>query len=268
MRTALAADDPDVDLGGMLVQGGHLTAGELRAIIHSVVLDAIIALTVPLTADATLDGVRMVAGKSHWAQSFCRLSVASVRAEAVQRAGRMAAYDLSEAARLELRDLSHGPAVLSRRQWALTCMIDGTLSVRDLAFAQGLPLYEVIEDVGDLVQAGLCAPVAVGAVGRTGPAAQTTGRHRAVPGSASTTTRSRVATAESAGRSTDVRATARRRQAADSPLPAAAAEGSQVGPSSPGAEEAELPPEADEADFTPVSIDALQRVLEGLRRLN
>ncbi len=51
--------------------------------------------------------------------------------------------------------------MLSREQWALACAIDGALSVQDLAWHCGLALYDTIECVGYLIQAGVCAPSGV-----------------------------------------------------------------------------------------------------------
>src|SRR5580704_3360653 len=90
LRDLLAAEDrPAGDLGGQLVRRGYLSAAELESIVRSVVLDAIIVLTVPLSADAAISGIRLVPGVSHWAGAFGRLNVAAIRAEAVRRAGRM-----------------------------------------------------------------------------------------------------------------------------------------------------------------------------------
>ena len=76
LKDLLAAEDrPAGDLGGQLVRRGYLTAAELESIVRSVVLDAIIVLTVPLSADAAISGIRLVSGVSHWAGSFGRLNV-------------------------------------------------------------------------------------------------------------------------------------------------------------------------------------------------
>jgi hypothetical protein len=263
VRDLLAsADQPDSDLGAELVQGGHISAEDLQAILRSVVLDAVMALTVPMPDESTVDGIRLMAGVSHWAASFCRLNAASVRAEAVRRAARTAAPDLARTARLELRDLTEGSAVLSREHWALACMMDGTLSARDLAWESGLALYEAAECVGELVAAGLCAPRAseaavperIGAKPRT-VSGQGSGRVTA----RGVTTRARIPKAESAS---GVREMPRRRPGSAPAASASAASASAASAAEPG------PDQAGDPDFTPVSVDSLRRVLDALRRLN
>ncbi len=61
---------------------------------------------------------------------------------------------------IRLCDLGAPTAVLSREQWAIACAIDGARTVQDLAWQCGLALYEAMECVGLLVQAGMCAPCA------------------------------------------------------------------------------------------------------------
>jgi hypothetical protein len=55
-------------------------------------------------------------------------------------------------------------AVVRSEQWAIAWQLDGLATVRDLAWRNGYALYDTLELVGDLVQAGLCTvspPVAV-----------------------------------------------------------------------------------------------------------
>ena len=48
--------------------------------------------------------------------------------------------------------------MLSREQWAVGCAIDGARSAQDLAWTCGLALYDAIECIGRLIQAGVCVP--------------------------------------------------------------------------------------------------------------
>ncbi len=269
LRDLLAASDqPAGDLGNQLVAEGYLTAEDLQILLRSVVLDALIVLTVPLADDASVANIRLIPSVPHWAESFCRLSVASVRAEAIRRGGRMAGFDLSKSGSLELCDLKSGLAVLSREQWAIANLIDGTASARDLAWDNGLALYETIECVSGLVRAGLCTAAAVAPT----PAAE----QKAVPVPA----QPRVASGLSPGRVTARGVTTRAR------LPkadAGAGQGAGVRQHMPrrrpaviaesaARAAAEEPPDAhrseDGSDLTPVSVDSLRRVLDGLRRLS
>lgn len=46
--------------------------------------------------------------------------------------------------------------MLKREQWDVAAVIDRPRSAQDLAWRHGLALYDVIERIGGLVQAGLC----------------------------------------------------------------------------------------------------------------
>jgi hypothetical protein len=84
----------------------------------------------------------------------------------------MARYHLARTTPVRLRDLSAPSTVLSREQWAIAGAIDGTRSVQDLAWQCGLALYEAIEYVDGLIQAGVCDP------GTGPPPAEPTGNPR------------------------------------------------------------------------------------------
>jgi hypothetical protein len=150
------ADEPDRDIGTYLVQQNYLTIGELAGLLRSVVVDTVIVLTALADADAAISDIRFAPAGAHWAAAFSCLDVASVLAEATERAERMARYGLSRTTPVRLHDLGRPAAVLSRPQWALACAIDGAASAQDLAWRCGLALYEAIENIGQLIAAGLC----------------------------------------------------------------------------------------------------------------
>jgi hypothetical protein len=152
------ADEPDRDIGTFLVQRNYLTIGELAAILRSVVVDTVIALTALADQDAFVSEIRFVPAGAHWAAAFSCLDVPSVLAEASVRAERMARYGLSRTTPVRLYDFGRSSAVLTRPQWALACAIDGAASAQDLAWRCGLALYEAIESLGALIAAGLCQP--------------------------------------------------------------------------------------------------------------
>jgi uncharacterized protein DUF4388 len=151
-------DRPDRDIGTELVQRQYLSRGDLQAILRSIVVDAALVLMVPVDQDAFVSDVRFAAPGAHWAGAFSSLCVDFVLAEASKMAERVARYNLDRTKPLQLCDFSGPPAVLSREQWAVACAIDGTRSVQDLAWHCGLALYDAMERVGGLVQAGVCAP--------------------------------------------------------------------------------------------------------------
>jgi hypothetical protein len=153
-------DRPDRDIGTELVQRKYLSRDHLQAILCSIVVDAALVLMVPVDQDAFVSDVRFAAPGAHWAGAFSSLCVDFVLAEASKMAERVARYNLARTKPLQLCDLGGSSAVLSREQWAVACAIDGTRSVQDLAWQCGLALYDAMERVGGLVQAGVCAPCA------------------------------------------------------------------------------------------------------------
>ena len=178
-------DRPDRDICTLLLQHEDLTRAELQAILRSVVVDAVLVLTMPMDQDSFVAGIRFVPGGPHWASAFSRLRVDSVQAEAGRRAERLARHPLARTVPVQLRDLGRPSALLSRKQWAIACTIGRGLSAQDLAWQCGLALYEAIEGVGELIQAGMCAVYpaqALTSAGEpTGPLARWFGTAAAVP---------------------------------------------------------------------------------------
>jgi hypothetical protein len=290
-----AGDQPAGNLGALLIEHGHVTADELTAVLHSVIVDAIIALTVPLEDEASVAGMRLVSGRAHWAGGFTRLGIGAVRAEAVSRAERMAACPVARSEPLELRDLACGSAVITGEQWALAGDMTGTFSAKDLAWAAGFSMYDTVGCVGDLVEAGLCAPcpqVESAADWHASPASFGPGAVTEVPAGLeqSRPAESRPHAAQPTGSSPDSRPMPRRKpgeftavaHAAAAALASAQASvmaGAQAGNEEAGGlGEASAPGEASgpgaaaplpvESEFSPVPVDSLRRVLEGLRKLS
>jgi hypothetical protein len=150
-------DRPDRDICTLLLQHEDLTRAELQKILRSVVVDAVLVLTMPMDQDSFVAGIRFVPAGPHWASAFSRLRVDSVQAEAGRRAERLARHPLARTVPVQLRDLGRPSALLSREQWAIACAIGRGLSAQDLAWQCGLALYDAIEGVGELIQAGMCA---------------------------------------------------------------------------------------------------------------
>lgn len=152
-------DQPDRDMGALLIQHRAIGADQLQAIVRSAVVDAILVFSVPVAAESCVSDIRFQVPGAHWAGSYSRLPVDLVRAEAADRAGRMARQGLAYTAPLQLRAPKLPSAVLTPRQWAVACEIDGTRSAQDLAWRCGLALYETVDCVGELIRAGMCAPI-------------------------------------------------------------------------------------------------------------
>jgi len=185
---------------------------------------------------------------------------------------------------IQLCDLAGPAAVLTRAQWAVACAIDGTRSVQDLAWQCGLALYDVIERVGGLVQAGVCAPCDPAET--AGPLAEWFG-----PGVAGPATLPVLEPAEVLA-PMPVRPASPVRHSMPAPPPAPVLSPTAVLPPvspvsrlprrAPGGQQATRPvmsapvwingPEmtgaAPPADFAAAQPDLLRRVLDGLRRLS
>jgi hypothetical protein len=142
------------DLGAILLS--CVSRAELQALLRSVIVDAVLALTVPLSGDAAVSGIRFEAPRSHWASAFARLPLDSVREEAAGRAARLARYPVRRTSTVSLRDLDRDAMVLTREQWAIASRIGRTSTVRDLAWRSGLALCDTMECVARLVRAGVC----------------------------------------------------------------------------------------------------------------
>ena len=77
-----AADRPDRDIGTILVQQAYLTRDELQAILRSVVVDALIALTAPADEDAFVSRIGFASSVTHWASAFLTLDASSLHTKA------------------------------------------------------------------------------------------------------------------------------------------------------------------------------------------
>jgi hypothetical protein len=145
-------------IGTLLVSREILTIHELRALLRSIALDALIALVTMLpSAEFSADGIQFWPRRSHWVGSLLRLDVASVWSDVEQRAERLATRGILADACPHLRDLDRPGAVVRGGQWIVACQSDGLATVKDLAWRNGFPLCDALDWVGDLVQAGLCS---------------------------------------------------------------------------------------------------------------
>jgi hypothetical protein len=159
-------DADDAAIAGYAVQHGYLTPAALDELIRSIVLDAFLVLTVPLSVDSPVAGIRFTSTRTYWTEMFPRLDVGLVRAEVLRRAERMAEHGLSPTTAVALRDLRTPAAVLTREQWAVACQIGEHASALDLAARRGAALSDTIDCLGSLTQAGLCGPVRISGRGR------------------------------------------------------------------------------------------------------
>jgi hypothetical protein len=144
-------------IGGLLVRSGIIEDGELRDLLWSITLDALIAMALPLpAAGPSLAEVRFWPRRSHLIGSHLRLDLAAAWAAAGQKAERLARGQAAADARPLLADLWRPWAVMSSQQWALAWQIDGQATIKDLAWRSGFALCDTRQWVDDLIRAGLC----------------------------------------------------------------------------------------------------------------
>jgi hypothetical protein len=152
-----AGDDPDTDVGAALIGGQFLSRTALRAVLRSLVVDALVVLTTPLPDSTSVTSTRFLTPRPHWARSYARLPLDSVRAQAAKRTAVLAQAEVLLCEPLELLDLSVSLAVLKREHWEVASRVNGSLSIIDLAWESGIALYETIERVAYLIKKGMCA---------------------------------------------------------------------------------------------------------------
>lgn len=149
-------DRPPDGLGPLLVERGLIGRDEMLAVLRSASLDAITALTVPMTTRSSVARLRFTARERPWIGAMLALEIDSVRAEMARRADLLARAAVPLDALVAGADLRRPFAVLRREQWAVAGRIDGVTPLRELAWRNGLALYETVESVGGLLRAGLC----------------------------------------------------------------------------------------------------------------
>jgi hypothetical protein len=155
----MAGDDPDRDLGALLVESKCLTKAALRTVVKSMIIDAMIVLTLPLADETSIINTRFETPASHWAAPYSRLGIDAALTQAEKKLAGLRQTRLSLTEPLELTDLTGGRAVLKREHWQVASRIDGQTAVRELAWQCGLSLAETIDYVGYLIRKGTCAPV-------------------------------------------------------------------------------------------------------------
>ncbi len=189
----LAGDSPDRDLGALLIEGKCLTKVALRAVLRSMIVDAMIVLTMPLPDETSIASTRFETPASHWAAPYARLRIDAARTQAEKKLAGLTQSGLPITAPLDLADLTANWAVLRREHWQVASRIDGSSSICDLAWSCGLSLTETIDCVSYLVKKGMCAPRTAATRAASGQAASTR------PGSRQASTR--LAAGQAAARS-------------------------------------------------------------------
>lgn len=240
----LGESHPNGRMATVLVERRLISKDDLRSVLRSAALDAIMAMTAAASSGSPVPArIRFTPLAWHWARSMLRLDAGWVRAEVAARAARLTRRDIPVAARPRLSDLDGPGAVVTREQWALVRKIDGVASVQDLARDNGFALHDTIEWVAELAERGLCTVSAPAQVSDAAPESPGPPESPESPGSAADLAsplprRSRGATLIRPKRKSD-----------------------RAGP-------AHKPEKITPTPAIPVGLDVLHELLDGLRRLS
>lgn len=153
--------EDDAAMAAHIARRGYLTTAGLHELIKSIVIDVLLVLTIPLAVDSPGTAIRFASTRGYWPEKFPRLEVAPLRAEASQRAQRMAQCDLAPTTAVALHWLRLPAAVLTNEQWTVARQLTGPASAQELALRSGIALADTMECLGGLMQAGLCTPVRI-----------------------------------------------------------------------------------------------------------
>ena len=157
VKTMPEIDQLGTDPGASLIDGQYLSRAGLRAVLKSMVIDALIVLTMPLPDETYVAGTRFEALEKHWAGTYSVQRLDSLRAVVVKKTAVLMRAKTGIISPLELRDLPHPWAIVKREQWEVASKVNGISSIRDLAAECGLPLHDTIERVASLLKKGMCA---------------------------------------------------------------------------------------------------------------
>lgn len=148
---------PDSGLADLLLERGIVARATLKALLRSVVIDALVVLTTQLADETFVSGTRFRTPLPHWTAAYLRVPIDSISTAAARKSASLARFELATTCLPHLRDLEAPHAVLKAEHWAMADRIDGATSMRELARQCAIPLYEVVERVGYLIRKGLCA---------------------------------------------------------------------------------------------------------------
>jgi hypothetical protein len=155
-KMLLAENRPRGDFGALLVEEGLIAREDLQAVLRSIVLDVITALTVMPACRSSMAGVRLVSRAQPWVGSMLSIEIEPVLTEVARRARRLARDEVPLEARPKVSDLRGPWGTVKREHWSIACRIDGATTVQELAWRNGFALYDTIESVSELIRGGFC----------------------------------------------------------------------------------------------------------------
>jgi len=151
----LEASEPAGCESCLLLRRGLITAAEMKELLRSVTLDALLAVAVQ-AAGGPPAGLSFVPQRPHCAGSVLCLDTGSAWAYAVRAGKRLAGHEIRYQARPRLCHPGWPWPAASPGELAVVGQIDGRVTVRDLAWRNGLALHDTVEWVARLTELGLC----------------------------------------------------------------------------------------------------------------
>ncbi len=142
--------------GCLLLRRGLITAAEMKELLVSVTLDALLAMAVQTVGGPPV-GISFVPQPPHCAGSVLRMDTGSAWAYAVRVGYRLAGHEIRYQARPRLCHPARPWPAASPAEVAMAGQLDGRATVRDLAWRNGLALHDTVEWIARLIEQGLCA---------------------------------------------------------------------------------------------------------------
>jgi hypothetical protein len=152
----LEASEPADCEGCQLLRRGLITAGEMKELLVSVTLDALLAMAVQTAGGPPAD-ISFVPQTPHWAGSVLRMETGSAWTYAIRVGDRLASHEIRYQARPWLCNPGRPWPAASPAEVTVADQIDGRATVRDLAWRNGLALHDTVEWIARLIEQGLCA---------------------------------------------------------------------------------------------------------------
>jgi hypothetical protein len=140
-------------LGDLLADHG-VDRHELQALTESVLVDSILALLTGPAVGAA--GGRFRSDAPPWTAAELRLDEAAVRDVLAQRPAGSVHATIRSTSVVEPAAPQWRWRVVTAEEWRILCRIGERARVRDLARAGAVGVYEVVDEVAELVLAGLC----------------------------------------------------------------------------------------------------------------
>ena len=164
------SDQADRNSGALLVRRGYMSENDVRSILRSAVIDALIVLTMPLVGGSSVLDIRFEAPSGHWAAAFLRLSLESVQPDVSRRAAQMTQAGIAHTAPIALRYWTGprlgSPAASGRSPAASTARSPRVTWPVSLAFLSTRPSSRS----GALIRCGRRAPAHLASPGPGQPA--------------------------------------------------------------------------------------------------